>query len=170
MWPYLKHTTKQPSLWTFPDRSAIAVHWQCLCSAVLQCTARPLKCICCNYTAALQCRCSARYTAVYRFMYVNSVNAVYTLFALLAHLGKYHRVKRDNVLWDFMQLQSGCRKNKSTGSFQHGMPTILCRLTFEMNYLKPLAEDLNLTCTQLALQMYCQAPHATCLFTFTFTY
>ena len=38
--------------------SASAVHWQCPCSAVLQCTARHLNCICCNYTAALQCGCS----------------------------------------------------------------------------------------------------------------
>ncbi len=28
------------------------------CSAILQCTVRPLKCICCKHTAASQCRCS----------------------------------------------------------------------------------------------------------------
>ncbi len=44
--------------------SAPAVHWQCLCSAILQYTARPLKCICCKHTAALQCRGSVHYTAV----------------------------------------------------------------------------------------------------------
>ncbi len=34
--------------------NALAVH----CSAILQCTARPLKCKCCQHTAASQCRCN----------------------------------------------------------------------------------------------------------------
>ena len=40
--------------------SALAVP----CSAILQCTARPLKCICCKHTVASHCRCSVHYTAM----------------------------------------------------------------------------------------------------------
>ncbi len=39
--------------------SAPAVHQQCHCSAVLQCTARTLQCIHCEYIPASQCRCTS---------------------------------------------------------------------------------------------------------------
>ncbi len=54
--------------------SAPAVHWQCHCSAVLQCTARPLKCICCKHTAAVVVTLSFDWPQLLH----RSVGAVYT--------------------------------------------------------------------------------------------